>query len=69
MYNSTAEKIAFDNGDTGSIAYKMNQSAYIAEKFPLMNEYIKEHTWYTEPYDTEKNNCVQKQPVKFHFFR
>ena len=59
LYNSTAEKIAFDNGDTGSIAYKMNQSAYIAEKFPLMNEYIKEHTWYTEPYDTEKTTAYK----------
>ena len=59
LYNSTAEKIAFDNGYTGSIAYKMNQSAYIAEKFPLMNEYIKEHTWYTEPYDTEKTTAYK----------
>ena len=59
LYNSTAEKIAFDTEDTGSIANKMNMPTYIAEKFPLMNGYIKEHTWYTEPYDADMTTAYK----------
>lgn len=48
-YNTTAGKYVFDTSDTASAAYKMNQTSYINQHFPLMKDYINTHTWYTEP--------------------
>ncbi|UKI36620.1 MAG: hypothetical protein L6V93_22655 [Clostridiales bacterium] len=42
--------------DSGSIAYKMNTDEYMSAYFPLMKDYINEHTWYTEP--TSRVNSV-----------
>ena len=49
QYNTERGKYYFDVSDSGSIAYKMNTDEYMSAYFPLMKDYINEHTWYTEP--------------------
>lgn len=50
-YTASSTNIShfFDIKDENCAAYKMNQSGYIEEKFPLMKNYINMHKWYTEP--------------------
>ena len=56
QYNTEIGKYYFDVLDSGSIAYKMNTDEYMSAYFPLMKDYINEHTWYTEP--TSRVNSV-----------
>ena len=48
-----APTVVFDKDDKKSIAYYLNTSDYIDAQFPVMKDYINDHTWYTE--GTTKN--------------
>ena len=43
-----APTVVFDKDDKKSIAYYLNTSDYIDAQFPVMKDYINDHTWYTE---------------------